>query len=158
MSYILRKDGSQDSTESFVESWRLYREYLASISDQLPPSAREFALAGWHHDFSDHQAPHDSWLESVLIYETATGDRNEVRQIQIKLRLLGAYHDGHIEIEYVDVARYSVGSEFPMHGDWDLDEIRLADNGRVLHEIEIGGTTWLIECQDIRYMWRPTGP
>lgn len=33
MTYVLRKDGSQDSTESFVASWRLYREYLASISE-----------------------------------------------------------------------------------------------------------------------------
>lgn len=155
MAYVLRKDGSQDSTESFVSSWRLYREYLVSISEQLPPAAREFAFADWHHNFRDHRAPHDSWLESLVVHETASGSRQEIRQSHIKLRLFGAYHDGHIEIEYLNVKRYSIGCEFPAHGDWDMDEIRLSDSGAVVHEIEIGGATWLIECEDIRYVWLP---
>jgi hypothetical protein len=157
MTYVLRKDGSQDSTESFVASWRRYEEYLASISDQLPQSAREFALAEWHHNYKDPRAPHDAWLESLVVYETASGTRNENRQSHIKLSLLGAYHDGHIEIEYLNVKRYSIGCEFPAHGDWDQDEIRLSDAGAVIHEIEIGGTSWLIECEDIRYVWLPSG-
>lgn len=155
MAYVLRKDGCQDSHESFVNSWHRYREYLDSISVRLPSAAREFALAGWHHDFRDHRAPHDSWLESLLVYETATGERQEIRQSHIKIRLLGAYHDGHIEIEYVNVIRYSVGSEYPNHGDWDMDEVRLSEDGSVIHEIEMGGATWVIECQDIRYNWLP---
>lgn len=157
MTYVLRKDGCQDSTEAFVASWRRYREYLSSIYDQLPPSAREFALADWHHNYKDHRAPHDAWLESLTVYETASGARQENRQSHIKLRLLGAYHDGHIEIEYLNVKRYSLGCEFPAHGDWDQDEIRLSDAGTVIHEIEIGGTSWLIECEDIRYVWLPAG-
>lgn len=157
MTYVLRKDGSQDSTESFVESWRRYQEHLASIADQLPPSAREFAFAEWHHNYKDSRAPHDAWLESLVVYETASGVRHENRQSHIKLRLLGAYHDGYIEIEYLNVKRYSIGCEFPAHGDWDQDEIRLSDSGSVVHEIEIGGTSWLIECEDIRYVWLPAG-
>lgn len=157
MTYVLRKDGSQDSVESFVDSWRRYKEYLAAIADQLPPYAREFALAEWHHNYKDSRAPHDAWLESLVVYETASGTRHEHRQSHIKLRLLGAYHDGHIEIEYLNVKRYSIGSEFPAHGDWDQDEIRLSDARVVVHEIEIGGTSWLIECEDIRYVWLPAG-
>lgn len=157
MSYVLRKDGSQDSTESFIASWRLYREYLATIADRLLPSTREFALADWHHNYKDSRAPHDAWLESLAVYETASGARQEHRQSHIKLRLLGAYHDGHIEINYQNVKRYYIGCEFPAHGDWDQDEIRLSDSGAVIHEIEIGGTSWLIECEDIHYVWLPAG-
>lgn len=155
MAFVLRKDGSQDSVVAFTESWRRYREYLASVSDQLPDSAREFALADWHHDFTDHRAPHDAWVESILVFETASSERQENRQAHIKVRLLGAYHDGYIEIEYVNVQHYSINSNYPNHGDWGYDEIRLSDNGRVLHEIEIGGATWIIECEDIRYVWLP---
>jgi hypothetical protein len=150
MTYVLRSDGSQKSTESFVEAWRRYREYLTTVADHLPPCAREFALAEWHYNYQDSRAPHDAWVESLAVYETATGVRQEIRQAHIKLRLLGAYHDGHIEIEYLNVKRYSIGCEFPAHGDWEQDEIRLSDEKGVIHEIEIGGTNWLIECEDIR--------
>lgn len=155
MTFVLLKDGSQDSHESFVESWRRYPEYLATISERLPASAREFALAKWHHDFNDHRAPHDAWVESIAISELATGDRQEIRQTNIKVRLLGAYHDGHIEIDYINVFKYSIGSADENHGDWLYDEIRLSTGGNVLHEIEIGGTTWMIECKDISYCWQP---
>ena len=157
MAFVLLKDGTQDSTDSFVGSWRRYREYLASIADRLPAAARDFALGEWHHDFSDHRAPHDSWVESVQIYETASGERKEIRQIQIKVRLLGAYHDGYIEIEYKNVAQYSMASDYPNHGSWLYDEVRLSDTGSVIHEVEIGGSTWVIECEDIHYIWLPEG-
>ena len=113
MTYVLRKDGSQDSTEAYVASWRKYKEHLAAISDRLPPSARDFALAEWHHNYKDHRAPHDAWVESLTINETASGLHQENRQAHIKLRLLGAYHDGHIEIEYLNVKRYSIGVRIP---------------------------------------------
>ena len=157
MAFILRKDNNQGSAEAFIQSWHRYRDYLASIADKLPDSAREFALADWHHDFDDHRAPHDAWVEAVHIFETALGERQEQRQIHIKVRLLGAYHDGHIEIEYMYVRRYSINSIYPNHGDWGYDEIRLSDDGHVLHEIEfeMGDTAWLIECENIRYTWLP---
>jgi hypothetical protein len=156
LAFILIKDGAQESVAAFImEAWKKYRTYLAEVAEQMPQSARDFALAEWHHNFNDPRAPHDAWVEQVLVYESATGDRHEVRQCHIKLRLLGAYHDGHIEIEYTDVNRYSLGSEYSSHGDWRFDEIRLSNSGNVLHEIEIGDTTWIIECKDIRYSWLP---
>ncbi len=155
MAFVLLKDGVQDSVVAFIEAWKKYQAHLESISDKLPQSARDFALADWHHNFKDPRAPHDAWVEQVLVYESATGERKEERQCHIKLRLLGAYHDGHIEIEYVNVNRYSLGSEYSSHGDWLFDEIRLSKSGSVLHEIEIGGATWVIECEDIQYSWLP---
>ncbi len=157
MAFVLLKDGIEKSTETFVSGWQRYREYLASISEKLPNSAREFALADWHYNFNDHRAPHDGWVNSVLIYESATGDRKQNRQIHIKISLLGAYHDGIIEIEYVNVANYKLGSSFSAHGDWLRDEIRLSEKGLVLHEIEIAGESWLIESEDIYYVWLSNG-
>ena len=92
----------------------------------------------------------------VEISETGAGEGQENRSVSIKVRLLGAYHDGHIELAYKNVRRYSLGSINKGHGDWMYDEVRLSDAGHVLHEIEIGGTTWLIECDDISYSWLPT--
>ncbi len=155
MAFVLFKDGAQESVTAFVAAWKKYRAYLAEVAEQIPQSARDFALADWHHNFKDSRAPHDAWVDQVLVYELATGDRQEERQCCIKLRLLGAYHDGYIEIEYINVNRYSLGSEYSSHGDWRFDEVRLSENGDVLHEIEIGGTTWMIECEDIRYSWLP---
>jgi hypothetical protein len=156
MAFVLLKDGiSAKSVAAFQDAWQRYRDYLASIAPRLPPAAREFALAEWHHDFADHRAPHDAWVESIAVSERGVGEREEDRTVNIKLRLLGAYHDGHIELEYKGVGRYTIGSELGSHGDWLYDEISLSDAGQVLHEIEIGGTTWLIECQDIMYAWLP---
>ena len=140
-----------------MAAWRRYRAYLESIAEHLPEATRSFALADWHYDFADHRAPHDAWVDSISIYESATGERREVRQLHIKLRLFGAYHDGHIEIEYKDVYRYSIGSDCPAHGDWLYDEVRLSESGHVLHEVEIGGQLWCIECGDIEYSWLPAG-
>jgi hypothetical protein len=155
MAYVLQKDGVQESVPAFKEGWQRYRDYLASISSKLPAAARDFALADWHYDFRDHRAPHDAWVESVAVIETGSGERQENRSLDIKLRLLGAYHDGHIELEYKNVFRYNLGSTGEGHGDWMYDEVRLSEAGHVLHEIEIGGTTWVIECEDISYGWYP---
>ncbi len=40
-----------------------YRQYLASIRDQLPPAAFAFATADWHYRFSDPRCPHDARVE-----------------------------------------------------------------------------------------------
>jgi hypothetical protein len=157
VAFILLRDRRTDSLEEFRTGWARYQEYLDSIADRLPPSARAFALAAWHYDFSDPRCPHDAWVERVEVLETGSGDRHEVRSLQLRVRLLGAYHDGHIELMYEDVRRYRIGSRGPGHGDWLYDEIRLSADGHVLHEIEIGGDSWEIECQDVAYEWKPKG-
>lgn len=155
MAYVLKKDGVHGSVAAFKQAWQQYRDYLTSISSKLPAAARDFAVAEWRHDPMDHRAPHDAWVESIAVIEIGTGERHENRCVDIKLRLLGAYHDGHIELEYKNVLRYNLGSTGESHGDWLYDEVRLSPAGHALHEIEIGGTTWLIECEDILYSWSP---
>ncbi len=41
------------------------------------------------------------------------------------------------------------------HGDWLIDEIRLSEQGLVLHEVVFDGAHWLIECEDVVYTWLP---
>ena len=78
--------------------------------------------------------------------------------MEIKVQLLGAYHDGHIELRYSNVRGYSLASNMGIldHGDWLYDEIRLSVEGHVLHEVEWSkGGRWLIECGDVAYEWMP---
>jgi len=150
-------------SSDFATNWENYQEYLQSIQGRLPDSARDFALSHWHYDFEDHRCPHDAWLESVAIREPAQGERKEFRQIEIRIALLGAYHDGNIEIFYPQVANYHIVRGFDSstrgkkigHGDWLTDEVRLTDAGRVIHEIEFEKGIWVIEAGDIEYRWKP---
>jgi hypothetical protein len=139
-----------------------YRKYLDEVRGRLPAQAQAFAEADWHYDHRNHRCPHDSWVDVVTIEEIASGDRSEVRSLEIKVRLLAAYHDGHILLRYDGVERYSMtrvpkrGRPTVGHGDWLMDEIRLSDEGLVAHEVIFSeGGRWLIECADVTCEWRP---
>ncbi|OZG71099.1 hypothetical protein BTA51_22220 [Hahella sp. CCB-MM4] len=144
-----------------VGSFKKYREYLEANREQFPHNAFSLANSSWYFDFSHHQCPHDSWLENISIFENASGARSEVRQTAIRLRLLAAYHDGFIELSYPCVFSYKLEShgDGNGHSDWLYDEIRLSENGHVLHEIEWAGMShtshWLIESNDIEFSWIP---
>jgi len=85
------------------------------------------------------------------------------REINIHLRLLGAFHDRKIEIQYKKIRNYELrflpdASYQPSkwHGDWIIDEIRLSDEGLVIHEINFWlNGNWQIECENIIYNWLP---
>src|SRR5262245_48815645 len=121
-----------------------YNDYLNAIQESLPPAVYAFATTPWHYD-DGARGLHDSWLESLSISELASGERSQNRAIEIRVRLLGAYHDRHIELIYEGVKNYSLetSAEFKApqayragHGDWLIDEIRLSESNLVLHEIE----------------------
>src|SRR5712664_461435 len=129
--------GTITEIPELLERSKAYREYLQSIKERLPLSAFEFATAAWHYDYSDHRCLHDSWVESLTIKERESGERLHHRSLSISARLFGAFHDGHVLLDYADVYMYSL--EGPKaragHGDWLVDEIRLSENGLVLHEV-----------------------
>jgi hypothetical protein len=153
------KAGRATDISELIEQSRTYTEYLQSVKERLPLSAFEFATAPWHYDHSDHRCPHDSWVESLTINEPATGERLQHRSLRISTRLLGAFHDGHLLLGYADVQMYSLESPKTQagHGDWLIDEIRLSDNGCVLHEVLLSNDSrWLIEAKDISCEWRPS--
>ncbi len=150
-----------NTTEEVKKAFADYHKYLESIDRSLPSSAYDFASASWHYDYSDHRCPHDSWVESLVISEPSSDGRREKREIAIAIRLLGAYHDGYLELSYPGVRSYSLASEIletPKigHGDWLIDEVRLSYKNLVLHEILFSsGSRWLIESRDIEFRWVP---
>jgi len=165
MTYILKTDLEQLRDPQLLDrQFRAYFDYLETIRSSLSPTAYEFAAAAWHYDHEDHRCPHDGWVEKLEITERATGPRDEVRSIDTNLRLLGAYHDGSLELGYIDVAEYSLAivahspSDRPRigHGDWLRDEITLTGGSLVRHEIEFSTeASWVIICRDLTWNWRP---
>lgn len=138
-----------------------YRHYLEANRERFPKSAYTLATSDWYMNFHYHQCPHDAWLEWVKIDEPSSGERHEIRTVAITIKLLGAYHDGIIEIHYPQVFEYRLNSG-PLNGghlDWHYDEFRLNDDGHVMHEIEWCGLhntgTWLIVASDVEFKWTP---
>ena len=158
MAYLTGRNDEDLSVEESRRRFKAYQQYLESIRPALPVSAHEFASASWHYDPRDPKCPHDAWVESINIIEPAKGERHEIRGIEIHMRLLGAYHDGHIEIRYLNVSRYATDvaqSSICGHGDWLVDEIGLTPAGAVMHTIDFVNGTVHIECGDICYQWIP---
>jgi hypothetical protein len=168
MAYILGMDFWRNQhmgdTESQKEKWREYREYLELVRGRMPRSAHEFATAPWHYDTSDARSLHDSWADSLVIREPADGDRDEIRSLEIEIRLLGPYQDGNTTLSYQNVHAYLLDTPFGFvspprdvgHGDWLCDEVRLSERDHVIHEIEFSrGSRWVIECKDIKWTWAP---
>jgi hypothetical protein len=93
--------------------------------------------------------------------EPSSGARHQVRETAITIKLLGAYHDGYIELHYPRVFEYrltgvALGKGY---GDWCYDEFRVDHEGQLLHEIQwaIHETTgsWLIVASDVEHKWLP---
>jgi aminomethyltransferase len=177
VAYILNKDlefySKHDTTsrdfEDFNAAWENYYSYLRSLEGKIPKSAYEFANAEWHYKTSDARCPHDAWLEELRIGEVEEqSGKFELKPIEIYVRLLGAYHDGHLEFIYKNIHQYSMNSERDFllskhkggfyHHDWMRDEIRLSEDGFVIHEIEWLNARWIIECEDIECKWIPFDP
>ena len=139
-----------------------YHEYLRTNSNRFPSSAYSFAVTDWRLNPEDHRCPHDSWVESLAVLEPSSGDRSEKRELEIRVRLLGAYHDRYLSLVYSGVRSYCLETPTDLksppygvgHGDWLYDEVRLSDRGYVLHEIEFSrGSRWTIECDNIDHQW-----
>jgi aminoglycoside phosphotransferase family enzyme len=169
MAFILSTDLPDTDSNIFLkrhrEQFKNYRQYLQNIKHKLKPATQEFALAEWHYDGSDPRCLHDAWLESVTLQELPIRDDLQNRRQEIVIRLLGAYHDGHVELAYREVSSYTFDQPYRWvkegmvnrcHGDWLVDEVRLSDNGKIIHEIEWENRGhWIIECNDIEYLWIP---
>jgi hypothetical protein len=160
MSWILsaQRDGGPDDA---ARAWQDYQRYLRDNAHRFPPGAFALATSDWYHGFSDPRAPHDAWLEWARFEEPASGDRRQNRQVSLRIRLLGAYHDHALEFYYPTVYAYTLDSANSAqgHGDWRYDEFRLSAQGRLIHEIEWSGLSgqarWLIEASDVEFTAQP---
>jgi hypothetical protein len=169
MTYIFPKDlpdvESHIYKKRYKENWNAYQSRLQKIKKSMSPSVQEYALADWHYNTLDPRCPHDAWLENIIIREPASGERSEIRTLEIEMRLLGAYHDGYIEFLYKEVESYCFDQPHRRgrwetvpkgHGDWVIDEVDLSNHGYILHEIEWrDGGRWSIECRDFEFKWIP---
>ncbi len=137
--------------QSFLEGTKRYRDYLNSISDRLPPAAREFATAHWHYDYSDPRSLHDSLLKKVDIRIV----RWEVRTCNITVELLGVsrgIYKGLIKLHYRNVHEYLLSHVSELRH----DEVQLTEGGLVRHIIRWDHAGyWTIDCEDIAYEWKP---
>jgi hypothetical protein len=96
----------RQTSDAARHSFRRYREYLERSRQVFPSSALALATSEWYFQPDDHRCPHDAWLEEAVFSEPATGDRRERRVTSLRLRLVGAYHDGHVEFLYPRLFRY----------------------------------------------------
>jgi hypothetical protein len=159
--FILSKQLDADDADAHV-SWRRYQDYLHSHQQMFPASAYSLATSEWFFGSDDHRAPHDSWLESMSFEEHSIGERNEIRFLSLRVRLLAAYHDQYIELFYPQVFSYSL--DHPKvhegHFDWRYHELRISDSGNLIHEIEWAGRPgiegrWLLEVSDLQASFMP---
>lgn len=157
--YILADQLEDDA----VAARKRYRKYLMSVGDKFPPHAFKLATSDWYFDFSNHKCPHDAWLNSVNIFEDATGDREQERRVGTETVLLGAYQDFLLTFRYEGVVNYALSgcdlNRSGGHYDWRYDEFRLSENGLLIHEIEWASAFdqghWLIECEDVQFSDQP---
>jgi hypothetical protein len=112
MVFILSGDGRDEKFPAVKTAFERYSHYIQQNQAAFPPRAYQLATSDWFYNPSDHLAPHDAWLESFQISETPERKAHQ-RSCSISLRLLGAYHDGHIEITYPRVFSYSLLSLMP---------------------------------------------
>lgn len=157
MSFILSAQRDVNPAGSFDR----YAEYLAATRHRFPPGALNLIDSDWYFGFDDHRAPHDSRLQEILISESRPDDVDAPPGVMILVRLLGAYHDGVIELSYSGVASYSLHTPDLARGhcDWCYDEFRISESDHLIHEIEWCGATdtgrWLIEAKDVHHVWHP---
>ena len=161
MAYILSAQRDPGGPAA-LGLWQEYERYVRENKARFPSGAYALASSDWYFGVSDHRAPHDAWLEYAKFEEHATGERNEVRRLSLRVRLLGAYHDMYLEYFYPQVFAYSLNNNTSSrgHSDWRYDELRLTPNGHLLHEIEWAGAPgiearWLIEAPDVEFSVLP---
>jgi len=138
-----------------------YRAYVESIRERLPSHVYAFASDIRYFDIQSHSSLHDSWLESFTVREVASGERQEIRRMEIAIALLGPFHDLRIHLHCTGVTRYSFivpphyensRYDHTAHGDLFTHEIRLGHEGLLVHELLFErDATFLIECSDIRH-------
>lgn len=126
-----------------------YHSHLTRILQELPQPTQRFVGAGWYHDPRSHDCPHDAWLMGTVLNVDARGDRRR----DIRITLLGAYHDRQIELLYTGVTEMRV-SLAPAKGrpiEWVCDEFDVTGDSLVIHEILWDtGEIWMItaSCVD----------
>jgi hypothetical protein len=87
-----------------------YHEYPESVKEKVPREAYPFAAADRHYNPNDPRCPHDGWVETLVMAEVASGTRAEIRDLEIRIRLLGRGTTGTSSLRMRRCkATYSIG-------------------------------------------------
>jgi hypothetical protein len=127
-------------------------------SGSLPEISRQ----NWYVDPRDPRCPHDAWL-GRFEFDIVGREPDESRCPRvIRIKLLGAYHNGTITFTYRGVRAYSVAlsdpqgaDRMPRRRDWLNDAVEVLEGGFIRHQIEWESQNWVIESLQAEYEWSP---
>jgi hypothetical protein len=134
-----------------------YFEYIESIRDKLSAEAHQFASNFEHYSLQGKASLHDACIQRIEIEESASGVRSEVRELGMRMQLLGPYHDRTLLISYDKVSMYAIGarcgvSQPVAHGDIFTHEVRISEDQQIVHEVFFtSGSTFCVTCRNIRF-------
>ena len=135
-----------------------YPAYLESIRDRMPRGALEYAAAPWHYDFSHEACPHDSNLASLIVTGSSLPESANRQLGTTALKLFGSHRNGMLGFSYPGLRQVvlSAAPDAPdQFGDVLVDEISLAEDGLIVHEIVFDKATLTIHAADVLFSWQP---
>lgn len=145
MKYILTEERGEILYGKYLEEFSKIRHKFPDEVVQFVEDENRFCLQAG-------ESLHDAWIESLVVRERRSlGD--VASGCEISLELLGQLHDRRIVLCYREVKAYSVeglgcACWNSFHGDIYTHEVRLSDDGFVIHEI-VGadGFRIQVECE-----------
>ena len=136
-----------------------YTAYLESVRARMPAGALEYAAAPWHYDFRDERSPHDAaFLGLTQAGWSLPEDPQPGAQGTLEVRLYGSRRNGILRYDYQSATHLqwtAKHAEQPDYGDALVDEVRLGEQGGVVHEIAFEHAPLIIECADLTATWEP---
>jgi hypothetical protein len=133
-----------------MTAWRQYIRYLDDHKVQIPDNIINMVKDDWYFNARDHRCPKDAWVIETRLSNGYNPETRQKESAEYVIRLLGAYHDLHIEYRYKDVFSVDVqgtGGDLTSkrYDDWKIDEFTVADEGYIKHSIYFGsGKMWTI--------------
>ena len=132
---------------------KAYDAHLKAIATKLPDITRAFVMAPWYQDWNHHDCPHDSWFLDLSL--KACVENDEDRTVDLTIKLLGAYNDRILTLNYhnVTLCDFEIQKQGRHNtGDWLFDEFDVLENGFVSHEILWQfGKPWKIISESVEF-------
>jgi hypothetical protein len=93
----------------FAGKFEDYLEYLNTVKDKFPAPLFDFVSSVERHDLGA-KSLHDSWVDEIVVNEKRKKSLSKTwqSQIEIKILLLGSYHDRHFELRFINVCYYQL--------------------------------------------------
>lgn len=89
--------------------FEFYQQYLETVKGKIPADLYDFVYDSKRHDLAE-QSLHDSWINEITIKETRHKKEEFWKfNIDIKIELLGPYHDRLFNLSFEKVLSYQIG-------------------------------------------------